>query len=92
MIKITKFKAKIVYNFTEMMKGYWIDENFEDIDGANHAAKEQSFVNLAKRITGKEVIILKREYSQYPEDPDYWEQIDDNYPLPQYAFKILEEI
>lgn len=80
----TEFKARISDNFTEHMKEYWSEEN--DIDYSLDPTHD--FDKLANRITGKDVIIVETVYG-LPEDKienDYFEKVDDNWPLPRQSF------
>lgn len=81
----TKFKAKIVSNFTEVMKAHWESEN--DVD----YSIDSDFRKLAERISGKYVTLVRWEYSE-GYNADYFEEIDDNMPLPKQAFVLGRKI
>jgi hypothetical protein len=83
-VEYTKFRAKIVNNFVEVMIDYWRDDG--DIDYSLDPVF--CFDAFAKRITDKEVTILKSAYtlSQNKIDNEYFEEIDNNWPLPIEAF------
>lgn len=83
----TEFKATMVTNFTQVMQDYWFDEN--DIDYSN---SDDDWLEFSKRVSGKEVTIIKYEYNESNTvggttiEPDYFEKVDENYLIPKHAF------
>lgn len=86
----TEFKARIVDDFKEVMQAHWKAENDVDysIDSTN------GFTEFSEKISGKEVTILKNVYSELGVSygHDYFEKVDDNWPIPRAAFVIRKTI
>lgn len=83
-----KFKAKIVDDFHNVwLTNAAVDEGIS-LELAKHYYDDEKFKEFSDRISGNVVTIV--EYSYVEGRTDYFEEIENDSPLPQHMFTEIE--